>query len=144
MIRELSVGQSAAGDTFKEEFPESSNSLKFKSQRNRTFPGTLGILFLVLWFSQLHVVHSQLLRGQRFQPLLALCGGDIYENAFPWCRWLGKMLAAISSWTVLGTIFFSPYEDALYKISSKKVSPTIDHCFQAFLSFFPWTSLHGS
>lgn len=25
--------------------------------------------------------------------------------------------------------FFSPYEDALYKISSKKVSPTIDHCF---------------
>lgn len=50
-IRVAGAGQSAPGDTFREEFPGLSNSLKFKSQRNRTFVGTVSVLLLALWFS---------------------------------------------------------------------------------------------
>lgn len=47
MIRVAGVGQSVPGDIFKEEFLGSSNSLKFKSQRNRAFAGTSGFYFLL-------------------------------------------------------------------------------------------------
>ena len=74
-IRVAGVGkeESASRHIFKGQFSVFSNPVKFKFQRNRTFLGTLGILFLALWFSWLCVVHaqviqSQLPRGQRFPP----------------------------------------------------------------------------
>lgn len=117
-IRVAGVGkeESAPRHIFKRQFSGFSNPVKFKFQRNRTFMGTLGILFLALWFSWLCVVHaqviqSQLPRGQRSPPPTNppsyfgfMCRGCLWKCLL-WCELLDKMLTAIFPlWNILGTI----------------------------------------
>lgn len=129
MIRELSVGQSAAGDTFKEEFPESGNSLKFKSQGTGPSLGRWGFYFLFCGSVSYMLFTLSFLEDRDSSPSW-LCVEETFMKMLShgvdgWARCSLQSLHGLS-WV---PFFFSPYEDALYKISSKKVSPTIDHCF---------------